>query len=316
MARIGMLELDQLPPMRVLEILNSEGLINARMAKFVELWKLHDPPAGAAYDVENLEFDPVRIVQELGAFFELLLRDRVNQAAKSVTTAFASGTDLDAIASRYPGGVPRLAGETDDRYRMRIWLSANTLSPHGIYENYVFWALTADPTLRDVTAAAKRGTPNVTVTIMKDGAPITTTNDGLGIGPYPNPTPLLSTIDAVRKYIEHDARKALTDVVTVRPPKLRHIDYKVRFFLYPGWDQLNLTKALYTSMANLLEKQRWLGYSHTQAAVEAALMTSGVFNVIVDEPQDTLIEPHELVLVDSVTLSYAGRGGLEEGVEP
>ena len=82
----------------------------------------------------------------------MLLRDRVNQAARSITLAYAIGTDLDAIASRYPGGVPRLPSESDDRYRRRIWLSPNTLSPHGTAEAYEFWALTALPALRDVTA--------------------------------------------------------------------------------------------------------------------------------------------------------------------
>ena len=41
---------------------------------------------------------------------------------------------------------------TDERYRRRIWLSPNTLSAHGTAEAYEFWALTAEPALRDVTA--------------------------------------------------------------------------------------------------------------------------------------------------------------------
>ena len=81
--------------------------------------------------------------------------------------AFGSGSDLDAIASRYPGGVPRLADEPytiagDDRYRRRIWLSPNVLSPHGTAEAYIFWALTADAALRDASAVTIEGT-NVTV---------------------------------------------------------------------------------------------------------------------------------------------------------
>jgi phage-related baseplate assembly protein len=73
------------------------------MAKLVELWREADPPAGAVYDVDALEFDRSRSIRSARPF-ELMLRDRVNQAARAVTPAFASGSDLDAIATRYPGG--------------------------------------------------------------------------------------------------------------------------------------------------------------------------------------------------------------------
>ena len=62
---------------------------------------------GAQYDVGQLEFDPIKIKAERLAFFEALLRDRVNQAARGVTCSIWHGSNLDAIASRYPGGVPR-----------------------------------------------------------------------------------------------------------------------------------------------------------------------------------------------------------------
>ena len=117
MNRLGVLDPKSLPRFEVLEALDVETILDARMGRFVELWKEHDPPAGAVYDVEGLEFDPIKITQETSTYFELLQRDRVNQAARSVTLAFAVGGDLDAIASRYPGGVPRLRDERETRTR-------------------------------------------------------------------------------------------------------------------------------------------------------------------------------------------------------
>ncbi len=99
--------------MQVLETISTEVVLAARMADLKTRWSTSDPPAAANYDVENLEFDPLKINQEVATYFELMLRDRVNQAARAVTLAFAVGTDLDAIGSRYPGGMPRIAGETD-----------------------------------------------------------------------------------------------------------------------------------------------------------------------------------------------------------
>jgi phage-related baseplate assembly protein len=318
MSRIGSIELDQLPEMKVLEDLDSEVLIQTRLQKFVEVWKSYDPPAGADYDVANLEFDPMVILQEANAYFELLLRDRVNQAAKAVTLAFASGSDLDAIASRYPGGVPRQTNETDASYRTRIWLSPNTLSPHGIYESYVFWALTAEPTLRDATATAvKRGTPDVQITIMAEGTPVALGSDNKSITTFPDPTPTTAAINIVRDYVLQDGRRALTDVVYVRAPKIVYIDYVIKYWLFPSWNQASMDKQLWTALAALIEKQRWLGYSHTHAAVEAALMRSGVYNVVVESPAaDTVIDKHEIVFVRSAKLIFAGRGGFEEATEP
>lgn len=317
MARLGVIELDQLPAMEVLEKLNSENVITARMNEFKALWEQHDPPAGAQYDVGNLEFDPIRINQEANTYFELLLRDRVNQAAKSVTLAFATGGDLDAIGSRYPGGLPRLDGESDDHYRMRIWLSPNTLSPHGTYDSYVFWAMTAAPQLRDSTAVARRGTPYITITIMADGTPVTVNDAGNGVTAFPNPVPPLTTVDGVRLYVDSKSRKALTDVVAVRTPKLVHVNYKIDYWLFPSWDKDLIEPELYRGMAELIERQRWLGYSHTRDSVDAAIKKSGVYKIHVTEPaQDVEIDQHEVVVVDSVKLNFRGRGGFEEPIEP
>lgn len=320
MARLGSLELDQLPVMEVLEQLNSEGIISERMRQFVELWRKYDPPAGAQYDVDALEFDPIKINQETNAFFELLLRDRVNQAAKGVTLAYAAGADLDAIASRYPGGMPREAGESDDSYRTRIWLSVNTLSPHGTYEAYVFWAMTGALSegvpIRDATAVAKRGTANVTITIMANGTPVVANDAKNGIVPFPSPLPSSSQLDAVRKYVESSQRKALTDVVSIRSPKIVNTQYKINYWLFPGWDRGLIEPALYDAAAKLVEKQRWLGYSHTIDSIDAALKTSGVYKIHVVEPvADIEIDKHEVVVVDGVSLNYMGRGGFEEATE-
>lgn len=317
MARLGMIELDQLPTMQVLEDLDSEAVLEARMTEFVDLWKESDPPAGAQYDVASLETDPIKLTQEASTYFELLLRDRVNQAAKAVTLAFASGSDLDAIGSRYPGGVPRTTGESDDHYRSRIWLSVSTLSPYGVYDSYVFWASTIAPELRDATAIAKkRGTPDVVVTIMADGNKVELGSDSKSVTAFPSPTPTITQINTVRDYILKESRKALTDVVTVRAPKIYHVNYKIRYWLFPSWDQKLIEPELYRATAELIEKQRWIGYSHTQAAIEGALMKNGVFNIVVDSPADTEITLEDVVVVDSVKLTYAGRSGFEEPIEP
>lgn len=331
MPRLGVIELSQLPPFTVLETISTEAILAARLAQLVSLWNAADPPNAATYDVGNLEFDPIRINQELNTYFELLVRDRVNQAARAVTLAFAVGGDLDAIASRYPGGMPRIGGERDIDYRTRIWLSPNTLSPHGMYESYVFWALNAyasfgDPKLRDAQASNIAGDPHITITIMADGPlnldgsvfAITTNDlpyDGINAGnmitAYPDPTPTPAQQVNTWTYINDDGRRGLTDVISVGGPKIVNVTYDVGLMLFPGWDEAATMTAAAGALATLLENQRWLGYSHTRSAIDAALMIGGVFDVLVNSPSaDVMIDLKSTIVVNSIRLYYAGRGGL------
>lgn len=291
------------------------------MAQLVVIWQHNDPPNFAQYDVGGLEFDPIKINQECSAYFETLVRDRVNQACRDVTLAFAVGGNLDAIASRYPGGMPRLPNESDSAYQTRIWLSPNTLSPNGLYESYVFFGFTAaaiaGSPLRDCQVASTPGTPNVAITIMADGSPITALQNSDGsysgqFSAYPSPTPSNTLITSVFSYITAPGigRKGLTDVVSVNGPKIVSINYAIRVILYPGWDVSGTMKGLYPALAALLESQRFIGFSHTLAAIDGALKTSGIFNVIVDSPtKDVIIGTDTTIVVQSISLSYGGRGG-------
>lgn len=321
MPRLGVIELSQLPPFTILQTIASNDIITARMAQLALIWQHNDPPNFAQYDVGGLEFDPILINQECSAYFETLVRDRVNQACRAVTLAFAVGGNLDAIASRYPGGVPRLPGESDPAYQTRIWLSPNTLSPNGEYESYVFFGFTAAATagspLRDCQVLANPGTPNVAMTIMADGNPITALKDVNGnyngqFSTYPVPTPSNDLITSVFSYITAPGlgRKGLTDVLSVNGPLIVNINYAIRVILYPGWDVTSTMQGLYPVLAALLESQRFLGFSHMRSAIDGALKTSGVFNILIDSPtKDVVITTNATVVVQSITMTYGGRGG-------
>jgi phage-related baseplate assembly protein len=292
-SRFNVIAIDQLQPMQVLEAIDSEVIIADRMARLIELWALRDPPAAAVYDVDTLEFDPLKIQAETNAYSETTLRDRVNQAARAVTLANATGTDLDAIASRYPGGMPRLEGESDDRYRRRITLSPNGLSPHGSAESYILWALTAVDELRDASATTVEGTGVIDVAILPDTASMIPTRE---------------QIVAVAAYIQSASRKGLTDVVNVRAPKVVPTIYDIDVWLYPGPDQSAIEEALRAGLDALIEKQRWLGYDHTHTAIQGVLSVGGVHHAVVKTPAtDIVVPPWGVVRVDEVRLTFRGR---------
>ena len=295
--RISVLVPANLQRMIVLEDLDAETILGQRMTRFKELWAFYDPPAAAQYDVEQLEFDPIKINQELCTYFEILLRDRVNQAARSITLAYAIGTDLDAIASRYPGGIPRLPGESDDRYRRRIWLSPNTLSPHGTAEAYEFWALTALPELRDVTAIRS---------VMHDYYP--TILITCLLNDYDQPAPTQEQLIRIRSYIQSLSRQGLTDVISVNPPKVKEVKYRISIWLFPGTVVDQTVAKMRTNLEKLIADQYWLGHDHTHTAIHASCALQGVHHVEITEPVDDVLIPADWVVrVTELTLTLAGR---------
>jgi phage-related baseplate assembly protein len=332
MSRLSVINLAELPPMAAIETIDTEAAMTARMARFKELWAIYDPPLGVQYDVENLEFDPIRINQETCTYFELLLRDRVNQAARDVTLAFGWGSNLDGIASRYPGGVPRLPlvanprpyegypqdWESDDHYRQRIWLSPNLLSPHGTAEAYEFYALTADATMHDARATSDEGTGCVYITLdasqkitptwtrVRDtvtGKLLSTRTRAL----MTDPTPTLQQIIDVRTYVHSEGRRGLTDVIITASPKLSHVNYKARVWLYPNVSADLALTSIETALAALIEKQRWIGHDHSRMAIDAALAQQGVHHAVIDEPfQDATVDYRSMVKVDMVDVILAG----------
>lgn len=336
-SRFGTIRPELLGDMQVLEELDSEELITDRMTKLAELWSSYDPPNAAAYDVNTTEFDPLKIQAELAAYFELLLRDRINQAAKAVTLAFASGTDLDAIGSRYPYGCPRLtktagtwtgsgAQESDDAYRQRIWLSPSVLSlsgsGQGTYQSYVFWALscpmpTGKSALKHASALTVPGTGVVTIPIL----PLSTLSSTWVVRPTDlhthvltpgaDPQPSTAQVLAVHAYLSDDAyaRKGLTDVVNVTAPQVYDTAINVQVWLLPGVDTTTAMGEVCDAVSDLIAATNWLGADLTLLALNGALMQAGVYNVVITSPTaDVIVGMDGVVNVTTATITHKGTG--------
>lgn len=95
-----MIDLSQLPAPQIVETLDYETIRRRMCEKLEQLL-----PGWTAAD---LEADPAVKILEVAAYRELLMRQRVNEAAKAVMLAFATGSDLDQLVA-FPG-VKRLPG--------------------------------------------------------------------------------------------------------------------------------------------------------------------------------------------------------------
>ena len=89
-----LIDLSKLPAPQLIEELDYEAILNEMRKKLRELL-----PEWTGYELES---DPANKVLEVAAYREMLLRQRVNEAARGVLITFAQGSDLDHLAAFYP----------------------------------------------------------------------------------------------------------------------------------------------------------------------------------------------------------------------
>ena len=130
------IDLSQLPEPEVIENLDFETIYQELLGDFRE--------AMAGEWTAEVESDPVLKLLQLAAYRELLLRARINDAARAVMLAYASGADLDQIGAGFnvqrllirpaqPAAVPPVEAqyESDKSLRNRIQLAFEQLSVAG-----------------------------------------------------------------------------------------------------------------------------------------------------------------------------------------
>lgn len=147
-----MIDLQTLPAPSVVEELSFEAIVAAGKVQFADAMRPYLP---AIDNILALESEPVVKLIEHHAYRELLIRARINDAARAHLLAFASGGDLDQLAALF--GVLRQAGESDDRLRSRLQLKIAALGAQGTRQHYEFHSMTASPLVR--TAQASQPAP-------------------------------------------------------------------------------------------------------------------------------------------------------------
>ncbi len=134
------IDLNQLPPPKVVEELSFESLVAEHKQALLDR-----QPSVA--NVIKLESEPLVKQLEVFSYREMLIRQRINQAARSNLLAYAQDTDLDHKGAFYE--LARLPNENDDRYRQRIQYRIAALAGNGTPEQYRLIAMTASQNVRD-----------------------------------------------------------------------------------------------------------------------------------------------------------------------
>lgn len=274
------IDLSQLPAPDVVETLDYESILSDMKT---DLQERMGPDAFDAL----VESDPAIKVLEVAAYRELLLRARVNKAARSVMLAYATGADLDNVAAH--ARVTRLDGETDERLRKRAALAPEGYSTAGPEGAYRFHALKASNEVKSVSIESD--TPGVvTVTVLSSidaGVPT---------------TELIALVDAA---LSSDNVRPLTDSVIVEPAAIVNYTIEAELEIETGPDQTFVTSAALAAVTDYAAKQHVLGAKVALSGIYAALHQPGVIDVNLIAPNaDIETTQAQAAYATSITVSH------------
>ena len=273
-------ELAGLPTPQVLETLRFETVFDALLRDF----QVRYPQYSAL-----LASDPVIKLIEVAAYRELLLRARINEAARANLLAFAVGHDLEHLGAFY--GVTRLPQEQDDPLRRRIRARIMGFANAGGAAHYRYWALSASPEVADV-AVDSPGPGRVRISVLPTGHSDTV------------PEALL---DTVRATVLRDDVRVLTDTVEVVPVSLVPVTVAAQIWLYPD-TPMAVFEGLAPRLTRELAQAAVLGWDLTLSWLIGQLQQPGIHKVALNEPAtDIRIHSTQAVRLTDVQLTFAGR---------
>jgi phage-related baseplate assembly protein len=289
-------DLSRLPAPTVVEQLSFETIFEEMVARLQELLPSFDA---------TIDSDPVVKVLQVAAYREVLVRQSFNDRARQVMTAYASGSNLDHLATLV--GVFRLTidpgdaslgidpvYETDEALRERIVLAPESFSVAGPELAYIFHARSADATILDASATSP-APGEVLVTILSSQGDGTASAD---------------QIEAVQEVLGVDFGnrvRPLGDLVSVRSAEIVPFTIKAELTLKDGPDQTLVLAAAQAGTAAWVERSGRLGVDAVRAAITHAMFVEGVQNVkLINPPADVVVNRTQSAHCVGINVSATG----------
>ena len=273
-------DLESLPTPAVIEPLSFETIFTELQTEFQSRY----PDYSAL-----LASDPAVKLMEVAAYREVLLRNRINAAAKASLLAFATSSDLDHLAAFY--GVTRLMDESDEGLRVRARQRIIGFANAGGAAHYRYWALSASPEVADVEVDSPEP-GRVRISVLAKGEEQTVSN---------------AVLNAVRAVVLRDDIRVLTDTVEVVAAELMPVTVHARLWLYPD-APLETLAAIQAVFASTLAAYAGLGWDLTRSWIVGQLQRAGVHKVELLFPTtDIRVAANQAVRLASLNLEFAGR---------
>lgn len=273
------IDLSQLPVPDIVEVIDYETLLAGRKARLVSLYPVDDQAEVAA--TLELESEPmVKLLQE-NAYREVVLRQRVNDAARAVMLAYAGGADLEQLAAFFelerltitpadPANNIAAVKESDTDLRYRTQLAPRSLSVAGPEGAYVAHARNADGRVLDASASSPSPCQVLVTVLSRAGDGSVQDSDGI--------------LAAVRTALSKDDVRPLTDEVIVQGAQITRYAVDATLIFFAGPDRSVVLAQAQKAVKKYTDDMHRLGMEITRDGVYAAARQPGVQKVILRSP--------------------------------
>jgi len=297
------IDLSQLPAPDVIEPLNYEALLAERKVALLALYPVDQQAELAA--TLALESEPLTLLLQENTYRELLLRQRINDAARGVMLAFAQGSDLDHLAALFgvkrlviqhgdPQAVPPVENrlESDHALRERTQGALEGFSTAGPRGAYIMHARAADGRVADASAVSP-APAEVVVTILSNEDEGHASDD------------LLKVVHAA---LNDEAVRPVGDRLTVQTAEIVRYMVNARLHLFAGPASEPILQAAQAQLDAYVTQQRRLGRDIRRSALFAALHGEGVQRVDLLSPADDIIlDEMQAGTCQKISLTVAGQ---------
>lgn len=268
------LDLSRLPAPAVIQDVDYEAILAARLADL----KARMAAVGIDFDTTGLESEPGVILEQADAYREALTLAAINDAARGVMLATATGTNLDNLAAFYgvqrlvitpanPTANPPVAAvmESDADLRVRCQLAPEQLPYAGLTGGgYVALALRLAPEVKDATPIKRSGGRIDLILLARAGN-----------GAVPD-----EVVSKVYAGFQDDAATQLTDIVTIRSATIVPYSLTVTLTVPIGPDPAAIRTAAETAIRAYATARHKVGAVVYRNMIEAAAAVGGVENAV------------------------------------
>lgn len=283
-------DIGNLPPPTLTEEVDYEALFDRRLEKYVELYPEFE---------DESKFEPVRAHIGVAANSEMLVRQRINQAARASQLATAEDADLDVwgwsrrtprlvLDAGDPTAIPPVDPimEEDEDYRLRIQLAPESWSVAGPGGAYEYWAR-AVAGVRDVLALSPSpAVVSIYVAPVDLSAPAT--------------PDLLTAVDAE---CSEETRRPIGDRVTVFASPIIAFERTAVLKILNGPGAAEVQAAALLSWEKMLTDRAHIGTDIPVSVQYAALSVPGVQWVDLEGAASVPVAATEIARCTALTLS-------------
>lgn len=294
-------DLSELPAPNIVEDLSFEAILD----EMKEACVLAMPSLGP---VLALESEAATKVLEVCAAYAMMVRARVNDAAKAVLLAYAVGADLDHIGAMF--GVERAVVqeadeaegleeilEDDASFRGRIQISLEGFSVAGPRGAYEFHARSASAEVKDVA-------------IIGPGNPALPVNSGhvhvYVLSEIGDGTASPELVGVVDEALSADDIRPLTDTVVTASAAILPFSVSAEIEVFDGPDVSVVLAEAEEMLTEYLDTVHAIGATVAVSGIHGALHRPGVRRVVVSSPAGDIISaPNVAPYASTVTITVA-----------